>query len=71
MAAENCGIEAGQTVAVWGCGSVGQFAIRSAFLMGAGRVIALDNVAERLELARKGGAEMLNEALARARETGE
>jgi threonine dehydrogenase-like Zn-dependent dehydrogenase len=61
MAAENCGIEAGQTVAVWGCGPVGQFAIRSAFLLGAGRVIALDNVPERLELARKGGAETLND----------
>jgi len=61
MAAENCGIEAGQTVAVWGCGPVGQFAIRSAFLLGAGRVIALDNVPGRLELARKGGAETLDD----------
>jgi len=59
MAAENCGIKGGETVAVWGCGPVGQFAIRSAFLLGAGRVIALDNVPERLELARKGGAETL------------
>ena len=59
MAAENCGIEAGQTVAVWGCGPVGQFAIRSAFLLGAGRVIALDNVPERLELAKAAGAEVL------------
>lgn len=61
MAAENCGIEQGQTVAVWGCGPVGQFAIRSAFLLGAGRVIALDNVPERLELARKAGAETLED----------
>ena len=61
MAADNCAIEAGQTVAVWGCGPVGQFAIRSAFLLGAGRVIALDNVPERLELARKGGAETLDD----------
>jgi threonine dehydrogenase-like Zn-dependent dehydrogenase len=61
MAADNCGIEAGQTVAVWGCGPVGQFAIRSAFLLGAGRVIALDNVPERLEMARAGGAETLND----------
>ena len=61
MAAENCNIEPGQTVAVWGCGPVGQFAIRSAFLLGAGRVIALDNVPERLELARKGGAETLED----------
>lgn len=61
MAAENCGIEPGQTVGVWGCGPVGQFAIRSAFLLGAGRVIAVDNVPERLELARQGGAEVLND----------
>ena len=61
MAAENCGIEPGQTVAVWGCGPVGQFAIRSAFLLGAGRVIALDNVPSRLEMARNGGAETLND----------
>ncbi|HEY3740543.1 MAG TPA: zinc-dependent alcohol dehydrogenase, partial [Bryobacteraceae bacterium] len=61
MAAENCGIEPGQTVAVWGCGPVGQFAIRSAFLLGAGRVIALDNVPERMELARKAGAETLED----------
>jgi threonine dehydrogenase-like Zn-dependent dehydrogenase len=61
MAAENCGIQPGQTVAVWGCGPVGQFAIRSAFLLGAGRVIALDNVPDRLEMARTGGAEPLND----------
>ena len=61
MVAENCGIEPGQTVAVWGCGPVEQFAIRSAFLLGAGRVIALENVPERLELARQGGAEILND----------
>jgi threonine dehydrogenase-like Zn-dependent dehydrogenase len=61
MAAENCGIQPGQTVAVWGCGPVGQFAIRSAFLLGAGRVIALDNVPERLEMARMGGAETLDD----------
>jgi threonine dehydrogenase-like Zn-dependent dehydrogenase len=61
MAAENCGIEPGQTVAVWGCGPVGQFAIRSAFLLGAGRVLALDNVPERLTLAEQAGAEVLND----------
>jgi threonine dehydrogenase-like Zn-dependent dehydrogenase len=61
MAAENCGIEPGQTVAVWGCGPVGQFAIRSAFLLGAGRVIALDNVPERLGMARAGGAETVDD----------
>ncbi len=43
MAAENCDIEQGDTVAVWGCGPVGQFAIRSAFLLGAERVIAIDH----------------------------
>jgi threonine dehydrogenase-like Zn-dependent dehydrogenase len=56
MAAENCAIERGDTVAVWGCGPVGQFAIRSAFLLGAERVIALDNVPERLALAQTAGA---------------
>src|SRR5690606_31822602 len=42
MAAENCGIQSGDTVAVWGCGPVGQFAIQSAWWLGAGRVIAID-----------------------------
>jgi threonine dehydrogenase-like Zn-dependent dehydrogenase len=51
MAAENCGIQAGDTVAVWGCGPVGQFAIASAFLLGAERVIAIDRFHERLRLA--------------------
>jgi threonine dehydrogenase-like Zn-dependent dehydrogenase len=61
MAAENCGIEKGDTVAVWGCGPVGQFAMKSAWMMGAGRVIAIDRVAERLELARTANkAETLN-----------
>src|SRR5262249_28028612 len=53
-------IEPGDTIAIWGCGPVGQFAIRSAYLLGAERVIALDDVPERLELARKGGAEAVN-----------
>jgi len=61
MAAENCGIEPGQTVAVWGCGPVGQFAIRSCFLLGASRVIAMDNVPERMAMARAAGAETLND----------
>ena len=52
MAAENCGIEAGDTVAVWGCGPVAQFAISSAWMLGAGRVVAIDRVPERLEMAR-------------------
>ncbi len=60
MAAENCNIEPGDTVTVWGCGPVGQFAIRSAFLLGAERVIALDHEAERLNLAKLAGAETLN-----------
>jgi len=60
MAAENCQIEKGDTVAIWGCGPVGQFAIRSAFLLGAERVIAIDEVPERMRMAEAGGAETLN-----------
>lgn len=60
MAAENCNIQPGDTVAIWGCGPVGQFAIRSAFMLGAGRVIAIDQVPERLQMARDAGAETLN-----------
>lgn len=55
MAAENAEIEAGDTVAIWGCGPVGQFAIQSAWMLGAGRVIAIDKVPERLEMARLHG----------------
>jgi threonine dehydrogenase-like Zn-dependent dehydrogenase len=55
MAAENAEIEAGDTVAVWGCGPVGQFAIKSAWMLGAGRVIAIDNVPERLRMAETQG----------------
>ena len=55
MAAENCNIEKGDTVAVWGCGPVGQFAIRSAWMLGAGRVIAIDEVPERLKMAQEQG----------------
>ncbi len=55
MAAENAEIAPGDTVAVWGCGPVGQFAIQSAWMMGAGRVIAIDQVPERLEMARTHG----------------
>ena len=50
--ADFCALKGGETVAVWGCGPVGQFAIRSAFLLGAGRVLAIDTVPERLALAR-------------------
>jgi threonine dehydrogenase-like Zn-dependent dehydrogenase len=60
MAAENAEIEPGDTVAVWGCGPVAQMAIRSAYLQGAGRVIAIDRVAERLAMAEKGKAETIN-----------
>ncbi len=61
MAAENCHIKPGDIVAVWGCGPVGQFAIKSAFLFGAERVIAIDRIPERLRLAESfGGAETLN-----------
>ena len=56
MAAEQANIQPGDTVAVWGCGPVGQFAIRSAYILGAGRVIAIDDVPERLEMAAAGGA---------------
>jgi threonine dehydrogenase-like Zn-dependent dehydrogenase len=60
MAAENAQIQDGDTVAIWGCGPVGQFAIRSARMMGAGRVIAIDEVPERLAMAEAGGAETIN-----------
>jgi threonine dehydrogenase-like Zn-dependent dehydrogenase len=60
MAVENCGLSPGDTVAVWGCGPVGQFAIRCAYLLGAERVIAIDRIPARLQLAEKGGAEPLN-----------
>jgi len=56
MAAENAQIQPGDTVAVWGCGPVGQFAIASAFMLGAARVIAIDRLPERLDLARSLGA---------------
>ena len=61
MAAEMCGIQPGDIVAVWGCGPVGQFAIRSAYLLGAERVIAIDRFPYRLEIARdRAGAETIN-----------
>jgi len=55
QAAEQGNIQPGDTVAIWGCGPVGQMAIISAWLMGAGRVIAIDRVPERLEMARMHG----------------
>ncbi len=61
MAAENCQMEKGDTIAVWGCGPVAQFAIKSAWMLGAGRVIAIDCVEERLAMAAKEGkAEIIN-----------
>jgi threonine dehydrogenase-like Zn-dependent dehydrogenase len=60
MAAEKANIKQGDIVAVWGCGPVGQFVIRSALLLGAERVIAIDRFAPRLALAEKGGAETLD-----------
>jgi len=60
MAAENCNITRGDTVAVWGCGPVGLFSIMSAFMLGADRVIAIDTLPERLQMAANLGAEVLN-----------
>ena len=60
MAAENCEIRPTDVIAVWGCGPVGQFCIRSAFMMGAERVIAIDHVPERLAMAAAGGAETID-----------
>ncbi|WP_036250515.1 zinc-dependent alcohol dehydrogenase [Methylobacter sp. BBA5.1] len=55
MAAENAQIEPGDTVAVWGCGPVAQFVIQSCWMLGAGRVIAIDRVPERLTMAQEHG----------------
>jgi threonine dehydrogenase-like Zn-dependent dehydrogenase len=61
MAAENCNIQPGDVVAVWGCGPVGLFAIKSAVLLGAERVIAIDRIPERLKMAQDyAGAEVIN-----------
>jgi threonine dehydrogenase-like Zn-dependent dehydrogenase len=56
QAAEVCNIQPGDAVAVWGCGPVGQFAVKSAFLLGAERVVAIDRIPERLELVRRHSA---------------
>src|SRR6201996_2751721 len=60
MAADFCDIKGGETIPIWGCGPVGQFSIRSAFLLGAERVIAIDRFPERLAMAEAGGAETIN-----------
>ncbi|QDV36990.1 zinc-dependent alcohol dehydrogenase [Tautonia plasticadhaerens] len=60
MAAEQAQIEPGDVVAIWGCGPVAQFAIRSAWMLGAGRVVAIDRVPERLKMAQDGKAETIN-----------
>jgi threonine dehydrogenase-like Zn-dependent dehydrogenase len=61
MGAEMCDIKPGDVIAVWGCGPVGQFAIKSAYLLGAERVIAIDRFPYRLRMANeKAGAETIN-----------
>jgi threonine dehydrogenase-like Zn-dependent dehydrogenase len=61
MAAEMCHVQPGDVVAVWGCGPVGQFAIKSAYMLGAERVIAIDRIRTRLEIARdRAGAEVID-----------
>jgi len=60
MAAENCSIQPGDTIAVWGCGPVGLFAMKSALILGAERVIAIDRVPERLRKARECCAETID-----------
>ena len=61
QAAEYGNIQGGETVVIWGCGPVGQFAIKSAYMLGAGRGIAIDRFPGRLEMAHgEGGAEVIN-----------
>jgi threonine dehydrogenase-like Zn-dependent dehydrogenase len=61
MGAEMCDIKPGDVIAVWGCGPVGQFAMKSAFMLGAGRVIGIDRFDYRLKMAREAvGAEIIN-----------
>jgi threonine dehydrogenase-like Zn-dependent dehydrogenase len=60
QAAVQCDIQRDDTVAVWGAGPVGQFAVRSAVLLGAKQVICIDNVPERLTMAEAGGATAIN-----------
>ncbi|MEA1835123.1 zinc-dependent alcohol dehydrogenase [Methylobacterium durans] len=60
QAAVQCDIQPTDTVAIWGCGPVGQMAIRSAILLGAKQVVAIDHLPERLEMAEAGGAITIN-----------
>jgi threonine dehydrogenase-like Zn-dependent dehydrogenase len=60
QAAVQCEIEDDDTVAIWGCGPVGQMAIRSAILLGAKQVVAIDRLPERLSMAQAGGAITIN-----------
>ena len=60
MAAENCNIKRGDTIAIWGAGPVAQMAIKSCFLLGAERVIVIDHYEARLKMAREAGAETIN-----------
>jgi threonine dehydrogenase-like Zn-dependent dehydrogenase len=70
MGAEMCDIQPGDTVAVWGCGPVGQFAMASAYLLGAERVIGIDRLPERLKMAREGAkADTINYEEANVYET--
>ena len=70
MGAEMCNIKPGDTVAVWGCGPVGQFAMASAYLLGAERVIGIDRIPERLKMAREGAkADTINYEEANVYET--
>src|SRR5215211_6072387 len=70
MGAEMCGIQPGDTVAVWGCGPVGQFAMASAYLLGAERVVGIDRFPERLKMAREGAkADTINYEEANVYET--
>jgi len=71
MGAEMCNIQQGDTIAVWGCGPVGQFAIASAKLLGAERIVAIDRFAERLAMAanQAGATDIINYELQDVRDT--
>jgi len=60
QAVAQCDMQPGDTVAIWGCGPVGQMAIRSALLLGADQIIAIDRLPERLSMAEAGGATTIN-----------